>query len=180
MRKRLQGRCWVILCGALAVGAAAPGAFAAGAMVAAHGNATARDNTAPTAAGPHGGAVAQRQALQQDMRSNAVALRRVMNATAHVGTTRQPPARPRPARVNAASVARSQGSTGISPTLPRLTVANHPAPRAPAVSASGMAGTRRSPTGLVAIGGPVTNARAATSRNAGSAVLDGNALRRRF
>jgi hypothetical protein len=177
MRQRLQARCWVILCGALAVGAVAPGAF--GAMAASRGNAAARDNTSPTAAGPHGGVVAQRQALQQDMRRNAVALRKVVTATAHAGPTRQPFARQGPARSNTPSNARA-GSTGISSSPPHLTVAHRPMLRAPAVASNGIVGTRRPPTGPVAIGGPVTNARAATSRNAGSAVLDGNALRRRF
>ena len=178
MRQRLQARCWVILCGALAVGAVAPGAF--GAMAAPRGNTTARDNTSPTAAAPHSGAVAQRQALQQDMRRNAVALRKVVSATAHAGPTRQPFARQTPSHLNTASAARRQGSTGTSSNLPRLTVANRPVLHAAAVASNGMVGTRRPPAGAVAIGGPVTNARAATSRNAGSAVLDGNALRRRF
>ena len=180
MRKKLQGRCWVILCGALAVGAFAPGAFAAGATAAPHANATARDNTSPTAASPHGGAVAQRQALQQDMRRNAVALRKVVSATAHAGPIRQPFARQSPARLNTASDARAHGSTGVSSSLPRQTVPNRTVLRAPAVTSNGMVGTRRSSPGLAAIGGPVANARAATSRNAGSTVLDGNALRRRF
>jgi hypothetical protein len=123
------------------------------------------------------GSATQARGPQHTMQDNTAALRTALRAPVHRGQTRQSTVRQgvtRPDPVsnshapNSANAPQlSAGRTGVIPTNSRVT-GNQ------AIASNGMPGNRRPPTGLVTIGGAVTN------RNATRAVIDGNAVHRRF
>jgi hypothetical protein len=153
---------------------AAPRATAAGRDIRAP-NAPKRSPSA-TSRGSTGSAT-QARGPQHTAQGNAAALRTALRGPVHRGQTsqsmvRQGVTRPDPLSTghapNLANAPQlSAGRTGVITANSRVTGTQ-------AVASNGMPGSRRPPTGLVTIGGAVTN------RNATRAVLDGNSVHRRF
>ena len=153
---------------------AAPRATAAG-----------RDVRAPNAprrtpsATPRGrtGSATQARGSQHAMQDNTAALRTALRAPVHRGQTRQSMVRQGVARPDAVSnshVPNLANAPQLSAGRTGVITANSHVTGAQTIASNGMPGSRRLPTGLVTIGGAVTN------RNATRAVLDGNSVHRRF
>jgi hypothetical protein len=124
-----------------------------------------------------GGSATQARGPQHAMQDNTAALRTALRAPVHRGQTRQsmaPQGATRPDPVSNSHAPNSANAPQLSAGRTAVITANSRVTGTQSIASNGMPGSRRPPTGLVAIGGAVTN------RNAGRAVIDGNAVHRRF
>jgi hypothetical protein len=123
------------------------------------------------------GSATQARGPQHAAQDNTAALRTALRAPVHRGQTRQSMVRQGVTRPDPVSTSRapnlanapqlSAGRTGVITVNTRVTGTQ-------TIASNGMPRSRRPPTGLVTIGGAVTN------RNATRGVLDGNAVHHRF
>jgi hypothetical protein len=144
-----------------------------------------RDIRGPNAPGqtpsatPRGktGSATQARGSQHAMQDNTAALRTALRAPVHRGQTRQSMVRQgvtRPDPVPNSHVPNLANAPQLSAGRMGVTTANTRVSGGQTIASNGMPGSRRSPTGMVTIGGAVT------TRNAARAVIDGNSVHRRF
>ena len=144
-----------------------------------------RDIRGPNAPGrtppatPRGrtGSATQARGSQHAMQDNTAALRTALRAPVHRGQTRPSMVRQgatRPDPVSNSHVPSLANAPQLSASRTGVITANSRVTGSQTVASNGVPGSRRPPTGLVTIGGAVTN------RNATRAVIDGNEVHRRF
>jgi hypothetical protein len=141
------------------------------------------------------GSVTRARGLQHPVQGNGEALRSTLRAPAHGAGVSHPPMAgktiahhnatgsgnaPKSAQappLNTGSVSATAASGRVSGTqliAPRTITAGRGVIGPQSVASNGIPGNRRSPTGLVTVGGTVTN------HNATRGMLDGNSVHRRF
>jgi hypothetical protein len=124
------------------------------------------------------GSATQARGPQHAMQDNTAALRTALRAPVHRGRTRQSMVRQGATRADPVSNSHAPPNSANAPQLSAgrtgVITANSRVTGTQTIASNGMPGSRRPPTGLVTIGGAVTN------RNATRAVIDGNAVHRRF
>lgn len=123
------------------------------------------------------GSATQARGPLHTMQDNTAALRTALRAPVHRGQTHQSMVRQgvtRPDPVSNSHAPDLPNAPQLSAGRTGVVTANSRLIGTQTTASNGMPGSRRPPTGLVTLGGAVTN------RNATRAVIDGNAVHRRF